>query len=243
MYYGGPGGYPQPGGRGAPMGYPQQGGNGGMPRPRFYAPPGQMPMPGMAPMAPYGQQGPPQQQQFNQYPQQQQQQPPRGPATGAPRANLPPSNLPAGVGRPINGGALPPNGVPRPAQAGQAQQPPRGPAPAGGPVARAGYKANAGARGAEETINGSGLTAAVLANAAPQEQKQMLGEALYPKIHASQPELAGKITGMLLEMDSSELLYLLENDEALAAKVSLMIPISQFLLEHLTDHIPFFVAG
>lgn len=59
----------------------------------------------------------------------------------------------------------------------------------------------------------------MLANAAPQEQKQMLGEALYPKIHATQPDLAGKITGMLLEMDSSELLYLLENDDALEAKI------------------------
>ena len=42
----------------------------------------------------------------------------------------------------------------------------------------------------------------------PQNQKQMLGEAIYPKIAAMQPELAGKITGMLLEMDNAELIGL-----------------------------------
>jgi polyadenylate-binding protein len=47
-----------------------------------------------------------------------------------------------------------------------------------------------------------------LTAAPPQQQKQMLGEALYPKIQAQQPELAGKITGMLLEMDNAELLGL-----------------------------------
>lgn len=51
------------------------------------------------------------------------------------------------------------------------------------------------------------------------QQKQMLGEALYPKIHEMQPELAGKITGMLLEMDNAELINLTSDDNALRAKV------------------------
>lgn len=47
-----------------------------------------------------------------------------------------------------------------------------------------------------------------LAAAPPNQQKQLLGEAIYPKIQQLQPELAGKITGMLLEMDNPELMSL-----------------------------------
>lgn len=205
MAYYGPAGYPQPGARG-PMGYPQPG-PGGMPRPRYYAPPN---MPGMPPMGPYGQVPP---QQFGQYPPPPPGAPGAGPRGAAPAggrpgqpgqpplpAGVPPrpgQALPNGAPLPPRGAPIPPNGVPRPTQAGQPPQ----------------------RRARPEEAKAPGLTAAMLANAAPAEQKQMLGEALYPRIHASQPELAGKVTGMLLEMDSSELLYLLENDEALTAKV------------------------
>jgi polyadenylate-binding protein len=65
----------------------------------------------------------------------------------------------------------------------------------------------------------AGLDPQALAAAAPGQQKQMLGEALYPKIAAMQPELAGKITGMLLEMDNQELIALTTDDSALQAKV------------------------
>ena len=64
------------------------------------------------------------------------------------------------------------------------------------------------------------LTAAALAKASPEEQKQMLGEAIYPKVAAGQPELAGKLTGMILELPVTELLHLLEESEALDAKVN-----------------------
>jgi len=66
---------------------------------------------------------------------------------------------------------------------------------------------------------GSQLTAASLAAAPPTVQKQMLGEKLYPAISRLQPEMAGKITGMMLEMDNSELLILLESESQLKAKV------------------------
>lgn len=64
------------------------------------------------------------------------------------------------------------------------------------------------------------LTAAALASASPEMQKNMIGERLYPLIHNTQPELAGKITGMLLEMDNSELLHLLESPDALNSKIT-----------------------
>lgn len=43
---------------------------------------------------------------------------------------------------------------------------------------------------------------------------------IYLHMHASmQPDLVAKITGMLLEMDNSELLVLLDSPESLAAKI------------------------
>ncbi|KFM13557.1 Polyadenylate-binding protein 1 [Aptenodytes forsteri] len=63
------------------------------------------------------------------------------------------------------------------------------------------------------------LTASMLASAPPQEQKQMLGERLFPLIQSMHPTLAGEITGTLLEIDNSELLHMLESPESLRWKV------------------------
>ncbi|GMY25062.1 polyadenylate-binding protein 7 [Fagus crenata] len=66
---------------------------------------------------------------------------------------------------------------------------------------------------------GSEMLSSTLAAASPELQKQILGERLYPLVQKQKPDLAAKITGMLLEMDNSELLLLLESPESLATKV------------------------
>lgn len=71
------------------------------------------------------------------------------------------------------------------------------------------------------------LTPSMLSSAQPQEQKQMLGERLYPLIYEMNKEVAGKVTGMLLEMDNGDLLTILENMELLKAKVDEAIKVLQ----------------
>jgi len=63
------------------------------------------------------------------------------------------------------------------------------------------------------------LTIEALAAAPEEQQKQMIGEHLFPRIKMREPGLAGKITGMLLEMDNGELIHLLEHPEALHEKI------------------------
>ncbi|KAJ3695450.1 hypothetical protein LUZ60_000827 [Juncus effusus] len=65
-----------------------------------------------------------------------------------------------------------------------------------------------------------GTLASALANATPDQQRMMLGESLYPLVEQLEPEQAAKVTGMLLEMDQTEVLHLLESPESLKAKVN-----------------------
>ncbi|XP_028806889.1 polyadenylate-binding protein 2 [Neltuma alba] len=62
--------------------------------------------------------------------------------------------------------------------------------------------------------------ATALANAPPEQQRTMLGEALYPLVEQLERDAAAKVTGMLLEMDQPEVLHLIESPEALKAKVA-----------------------
>ncbi|CAK4074031.1 unnamed protein product [Aphanomyces euteiches] len=201
-------------GRGMPMQQPPMYGA----APMFYAQPNQMP---------------PQARQGFVYPQQMM---PRG---GLPRGPIP-YRQPGVPGGPAGYG-MPQYGMP---MQGQQRQPrgrrPQGPPQMAGPPGQANPNANRNRNNFKYTANARNqppvqepvpqqpggipqmepLTSAALAAASPGMQKNMIGERLFPLIHRSQPELAGKITGMLLEMDNGELLHLLESPDALDAKIA-----------------------
>jgi polyadenylate-binding protein len=63
------------------------------------------------------------------------------------------------------------------------------------------------------------LTASMLAAVPPFKRKQMLGERLFTLVRDMHSELAGKITGMLLEIDNAELLHMMGHHESLKPKV------------------------
>lgn len=63
------------------------------------------------------------------------------------------------------------------------------------------------------------LTSERLANMTPEDQKRALGDRIFILLSPQYPELAGKITGMLLDLDNSELLLLLENQEQMNQQV------------------------
>jgi len=190
MYY-----QPQMGGQqGVPRRFPQQGGKGGQ---QFQqGGPGQ----GYMVQGPQGQPRQPRQNQRRQGGPQQGQQQGKGKGRGqGPQQGPPGAQGGRGGGAQFQGSArnVPPAQPPAPAPAPTPQptQPPAAPA---------------------------AVDLATQLAALPEgEQKLMLGERLFPLIekHHEVGDQAGKITGMLLDMDTPELLHLIESPEALRQKV------------------------
>ncbi|KAJ3217706.1 Protein phosphatase PP2A regulatory subunit B [Dinochytrium kinnereticum] len=170
-----------------------------------------------------------------------------GPIRGGPRPPRQPAGPTAGQPRPpMAGQQAVPNGVvpPRPSgvpggMPGSGPMNPTAAAAARGPRPAAGsYKFSQNARntpGAQGPMQGApsgkpALNAATLASLPAENQKRMLGEALFPLIQSHAKDMAGKVTGMLLEMDNGELLHLLESPDALHAKIEEAVAVLQ---EHL----------
>mmetsp|Transcript_2134 Transcript_2134/g.6316 ORF Transcript_2134/g.6316 Transcript_2134/m.6316 type:complete len:644 (-) Transcript_2134:300-2231(-) len=65
----------------------------------------------------------------------------------------------------------------------------------------------------------SSVLAQQLQTCTPENRRVILGEALYPLISAIEPAAAAKVTGMLLEMDQSEVILLIESPADLQLKV------------------------
>ncbi|OBZ85918.1 Polyadenylate-binding protein, cytoplasmic and nuclear [Choanephora cucurbitarum] len=82
---------------------------------------------------------------------------------------------------------------------------------------------------AEPSPSASQMTLAILEPFTPETQRQMLGERIYPIVSEAFPQEAGKLTGMLLELDKSNLVYLINNPKQLVEKAS---EAAQALKEH-----------
>lgn len=63
-----------------------------------------------------------------------------------------------------------------------------------------------------EPVSASTLSMEMLSPYSQQDQKTILGDRLYPLIEQNQPDLAGKITGMILDSSSNEEMITLIND-------------------------------
>uniref|UniRef100_A0A672MYS1 Polyadenylate-binding protein n=1 Tax=Sinocyclocheilus grahami TaxID=75366 RepID=A0A672MYS1_SINGR len=99
------------------------------------------------------------------------------------------------------------------------------------------YKYSAGVRNVQQVINAPASVVhqvtctlifhSVLESKIPKLFASHTGERLYPLIQALHPTFAGKITGMLLEIDNSELLHMLESPESMHSKVEEAVAVLQ----------------
>ncbi|CCW63474.1 unnamed protein product [Phytomonas sp. EM1] len=98
----------------------------------------------------------------------------------------------------------------------QPQMPlPTAPAPSAAAGAGVGVGAGVGAG-----TTGAGIDVNQLSMMSSEERKNFLGETLYSRIVEQVPQQAAKITGMLLEMGTTEILDVLSDNNALMAKVN-----------------------
>jgi hypothetical protein len=122
-----------------------------------------------------------------------------------------------------SGSVYAPSSVPRPPYSVNqvvSQAPMHSQPTASQPQAHSVSQVSGGQKDSAPVLENHPLTPEMLKEAKPAERKRLIGERLFPKIQVVEPRLAGKITGMLLEMDNTELLVLLSDQAALMSKIN-----------------------
>jgi len=156
-----------------------------------------------------------------------------GPMRPARQNNAPNRRMPS---MPMGPGGMAPNGMlGRGPMSGNPQQmmmpPQQGPpqqqrgrnfsnGPSGGPAPKYPQRNVGGApNGAAPNSAQEHLTLEMLTKMSQEEAKRALGDRIYMQLQPVHPEMAGKITGMLLDLDNPELLLLLENPQQMEQQV------------------------
>lgn len=149
---------------------------------------------------------------------------PMGGMPGGPNSGMMPNGMPMGMRGPMPPQSNP--GMMQPVMMGG--QPPRG-----GSGGRSNYGGKPFGNNSGNNVRVMGppinvapnmngvepLTSERLANMSAEDQKRALGDRIFMQLNPLYPDLAGKITGMLLDLDNSELLLLLENQQQMEHQV------------------------
>merc|ERR1712000_729884 len=159
--------------------------------------------------------------------------PPMGGRGGMPPNMPPPMMAPNGMPMPPRGfpggfpgmpGAMPPYGFPGQQGGYNQNRGPRGPRhnnQHNNNNQNSGNNNNNQTSGASNSNATAGLPSLQeLSKMTPEEQKNTLGERLFVQVQTIHQPQAAKITGMLLEMDVSEIIHIIENESVLRAKVN-----------------------
>ena len=173
---------------------------------------------------------------------------PRQPNQGPRGRGMPPNGMmyPGGPIPPQQqGGPMPPRGPPLaqqqlpPQQQQQQQLPPQQQQQQMRPNVKYNQQVRNGPVPAPAPAQPGQITAAALAKLDPAQQRQIIGERLYvmvqghEEIKTKHPEMSGKITGMLLEMEVSELLHLLEAPDAFETNLGEAVAVwENYLQQH-----------
>ena len=88
------------------------------------------------------------------------------------------------------------------------------------------------------TFKETPLTAQILQSSNSVEQKNSIGQRLFPRVQKLEPRLAGKITGLLLKMGDTQLIKLLSDEKALINEINEAVAFLKYKSSNCNQGIP-----